>query len=292
MRIRRRTGRPTPCRAVHPSTPHGRDARRGIAARRTPAAPRGMALHPAEARTARCRARTRRTRRSPGHDGCCYPALSPARAGIELRFSRTPPPRLQAPRAWSCIVLMATRDPAERGAPVHLTIGRHSEYDAIVVGARVAGAATAMLPARAGRRVLLVDRSTYGADTLSTHAVQRGGVMQLDRWVCSTRSGRRHTGDLAHSGPLRRRDRRSRAPRPIRRRRVVRALAAPSWTRSWSTRRSTPAPRSRSACTSSTSVAISTDEWSVSSRTVHHDEAFANAAIVVGADGTLSRFGT
>ena len=51
-----------------------------------------------------------------------------------------------------------------------------------MVGARVAGAATAMLLARAGLRVLCVDRSRYGGDTLSTHALMRGGVLQLQRW--------------------------------------------------------------------------------------------------------------
>ena len=55
-------------------------------------------------------------------------------------------------------------------------------YDVVVVGARPAGAATAMLLARAGLRVLVVDRSRYGADTLSTHALLRGGVVQLHRW--------------------------------------------------------------------------------------------------------------
>jgi flavin-dependent dehydrogenase len=54
--------------------------------------------------------------------------------------------------------------------------------DVVVVGARCAGAATAMLLARAGRSVLLVDRGEYGADTLSTHALMRGGVLQLTRW--------------------------------------------------------------------------------------------------------------
>ena len=49
-------------------------------------------------------------------------------------------------------------------------------------GARVAGAATAMLLARAGLRVLCVDRSRHGSDTLSTHALMRGGVLQLQRW--------------------------------------------------------------------------------------------------------------
>jgi flavin-dependent dehydrogenase len=55
-------------------------------------------------------------------------------------------------------------------------------YDAVIVGARAAGAATAMLLARAGLRVLVVDRGRYGADTLSTHALMRGGVLQLRRW--------------------------------------------------------------------------------------------------------------
>ena len=55
-------------------------------------------------------------------------------------------------------------------------------FDAVVVGARCAGAATAMLLARAGQRVLLVDRGEYGADTLSTHALMRGAVLQLRHW--------------------------------------------------------------------------------------------------------------
>jgi 2-polyprenyl-6-methoxyphenol hydroxylase-like FAD-dependent oxidoreductase len=55
-------------------------------------------------------------------------------------------------------------------------------YDAVVVGARCAGAATAMLLARQGLRVLAVDRGRYGTDTLSTHALMWGGVVQLQRW--------------------------------------------------------------------------------------------------------------
>ena len=55
-------------------------------------------------------------------------------------------------------------------------------YDVVVVGARPAGAATAMLLARAGLRVLVVDRARYGSDALSTHALLRGGVLQLARW--------------------------------------------------------------------------------------------------------------
>jgi menaquinone-9 beta-reductase len=57
-----------------------------------------------------------------------------------------------------------------------------ARYDAVVVGARVAGAATARLLARAGLRVLVVDRGRRGSDTLSTLALMRAGVMQLHRW--------------------------------------------------------------------------------------------------------------
>lgn len=55
-------------------------------------------------------------------------------------------------------------------------------YDVIIVGARVAGASTAMLLARAGHRVVVLDRARRGSDTLSTHALMRPAVLQLDRW--------------------------------------------------------------------------------------------------------------
>jgi flavin-dependent dehydrogenase len=56
------------------------------------------------------------------------------------------------------------------------------DHDVIVVGARCAGAATAMLLARAGCDVLVVDRARAGSDTLPTHGLMRGGVLQLHRW--------------------------------------------------------------------------------------------------------------
>lgn len=56
------------------------------------------------------------------------------------------------------------------------------DYDVVIVGARVGGAAAAMLLARRGLRVLVVDRGRYGTDTLSTHALMRGGVLLLSRW--------------------------------------------------------------------------------------------------------------
>ena len=55
-------------------------------------------------------------------------------------------------------------------------------YDAIVVGARCAGAPTAMLLARKGHRVLLVDKATFPSDTMSTHVVHPPGVAALERW--------------------------------------------------------------------------------------------------------------
>ena len=55
-------------------------------------------------------------------------------------------------------------------------------YDAIVVGARCAGSPTAMLLARKGYRVLVVDRATFPSDTLSTHLVHPPGVAALQRW--------------------------------------------------------------------------------------------------------------
>ncbi|MDP5220991.1 NAD(P)/FAD-dependent oxidoreductase [Ruegeria sp. 2205SS24-7] len=56
------------------------------------------------------------------------------------------------------------------------------KFDAIVVGARVAGAATAMQLARGGARVLLVDREPEIKDTLSTHALMRPAIHLLAHW--------------------------------------------------------------------------------------------------------------
>jgi flavin-dependent dehydrogenase len=55
-------------------------------------------------------------------------------------------------------------------------------YDAIVVGARCAGSPTAMLLARKGYKVLVVDRATFPSDTLSTHILHPPGVAGLKSW--------------------------------------------------------------------------------------------------------------
>ena len=60
-------------------------------------------------------------------------------------------------------------------------------YDAIVIGARCAGATTAMLMAKKGMNVLLVERGAYGTDALSSHNLTRGAVKQLVRWGLADR---------------------------------------------------------------------------------------------------------
>ena len=57
-----------------------------------------------------------------------------------------------------------------------------SRHDVVIVGARVAGSATAMLLARLGYDVAVVDQATFPSDTLSTHSIARSGVVQLQRW--------------------------------------------------------------------------------------------------------------
>src|SRR5688572_30335313 len=55
-------------------------------------------------------------------------------------------------------------------------------YDAIIVGARCASSATAMLLARKGYRVLLVDKATFPSDTISGHFIFHPGVRKLHQW--------------------------------------------------------------------------------------------------------------
>jgi 2-polyprenyl-6-methoxyphenol hydroxylase-like FAD-dependent oxidoreductase len=57
-----------------------------------------------------------------------------------------------------------------------------NRYDAIVVGARCAGSPTAMLLARKGYKVLMVDRARFPSDTISTHILHPPGVASLRRW--------------------------------------------------------------------------------------------------------------
>jgi flavin-dependent dehydrogenase len=83
-------------------------------------------------------------------------------------------------------------------------------YDVIIVGARCAGSPTAMLLARKGRRVLLVDKTTFPSDTMSTLLVFPVGMDCLTRWGLvdqvrasgcpSSRSWTMSFGDLSLTG--------------------------------------------------------------------------------------------
>ncbi|MEV4516390.1 NAD(P)/FAD-dependent oxidoreductase [Dactylosporangium sp. NPDC049525] len=56
------------------------------------------------------------------------------------------------------------------------------DFDVIVVGARVAGSPTAMLLARHGHRVLLLDRATFPSDVVSTHLLHVPAMAMLRQW--------------------------------------------------------------------------------------------------------------
>lgn len=72
--------------------------------------------------------------------------------------------------------------PHEHPIPGRPLPPREVTCDVVVVGARAAGAATAFLLARAGLSVVVIDRDRRGTDTLSTHALMRPAVVQLNRW--------------------------------------------------------------------------------------------------------------
>ncbi len=57
----------------------------------------------------------------------------------------------------------------------------HQHFDAIIVGARVAGSAAAIMLGRKRHKVLLVDKNAFPSDTISTHIVLAGGTQVLGR---------------------------------------------------------------------------------------------------------------
>jgi flavin-dependent dehydrogenase len=61
-------------------------------------------------------------------------------------------------------------------------------YDVAVVGARCAGSPTAMLLARKGYRVLLMDKAAFPSDTMSSHCIHPPGIARLKRWGSSIKS--------------------------------------------------------------------------------------------------------
>lgn len=55
-------------------------------------------------------------------------------------------------------------------------------YDAIIIGARVAGSPTAMILAQKGYKVLLLDRDSFPSDTISTHILLPKGFSLMKKW--------------------------------------------------------------------------------------------------------------
>src|SRR5271157_3651884 len=88
-----------------------------------------------------------------------------------------------------------------------------SSFDAIIVGARVAGSAAAIMLGRQGRKVLLLDKSSFPSDTLSTHIVLGGGGRVLERLGVMEElerlgghrlgQGRTRVGEIEFTGVLR-----------------------------------------------------------------------------------------
>src|SRR5215213_3736126 len=78
--------------------------------------------------------------------------------------------------------MTAPTDHSTNGSTDRSTNRSSGSYDVIVVGARCAGSPTAMLLARRGYRVLVVDRAAFPSDTASTHLVHAAGMAALRRW--------------------------------------------------------------------------------------------------------------
>ncbi len=118
-----------------------------------------------------------------------------------------------------------------------------TSYDAIVIGARCAGSPTAMLLARKGYRVLLLDRASFPSDTMSTHVVHPLAAASLKRWGVLDRllaTGCPPIDTYTLTSVLSR----SRA-RPVRNNRQSRiARGEPFWTSCSSRRRLRPAQKS------------------------------------------------
>ena len=165
------------------------------AGRRRPVPRRPPRSRPARPRSSTCSAtacptpRSRRgsssaARRSSTTWATCWPSSGCA-AGRRRRPTRPawdPPPNRGPHRSAAGARGAPWPHEPHGGGHREDTHEMSKDYDAIVVGARCAGSPTAMLLARRGYRVLLVDRATFPSDTTSTHMVHAPGVAALRRW--------------------------------------------------------------------------------------------------------------
>ena len=148
------------------------------------------------------------------------------RAGVPRRPGRQVPPA--RPRADPRARRAAGPRPADRASRRVGCVMDVQHCDVVVVGARAAGAATAMLLAQAGLDVTVVDRSREGSDTLSTHALYAGrGHPAPPVGSARRHPGRGHPAGAPHDLPLLRCQRGRRHPPRRRDRRAVRARVAP-----------------------------------------------------------------
>ena len=124
-------------------------------------------------------------------------------------------------------------------------------YDAIIVGARCAGAPAAMLLARKGYRVLLLDRATFPSDTISTHIIWPHGAELMDRWGLLARLAATGCPPIARQPDLRCRPVRAEGRRDRYQRRTGRVLSSAHRARqiAASTPPSRPAPNVREGFT-------------------------------------------
>ena len=162
--------------------------------------------------------------------------------------------------------------------------------DAVVVGARLAGCAVAAPLARAGRRVLVLDRMRFPSDQLSTHVLMPAGTSELAKLGALPRI----LSPESVAGPLRPcRGRRSRLPGagpPGRRRDRLRSLRAtrPSGRSSSSSRRASRAPRSGSAAALRRCAGARVASRACATATRTGSSRRWSATLVIGADGRRS----
>ena len=163
-----------------------------------------------------------------------------------------------------------------------------NDYDVVIVGGRAAGASTALLLARAGLRVAVVERSRLGADTVSTHALMRGRrPAALPVGPASRAGGGRDSRDPPHRLPLRRRRGRARdaAARPL----ASTPCTHHAGTSSIGCSSRQPPPRARTCCTRHRSWGCSATATGGSSASAspaaEGGEVAVRAGLTVGADG-------